>query len=78
MRRAESAGEALAAGRDQLTIGAAIVEAPTVGNRQPGRVTMAQVVAVRIAFGREVVEPDERATVLVRERGVGGCCATGP
>ena len=44
---------------DEHAPAAAVLEAPAVRHRQPGRVALAQVVAVGVALGGEIVEPDD-------------------
>jgi hypothetical protein len=73
-----SAGQALVAGADEVTGGPSIVEPPAIGHRQSHRVTVAEVVVVWIALGCELVEPHQRSTVLVAERGLGESRAAGP
>src|SRR4249920_2213552 len=64
----DSAGKSRRGRECQDPPAAAVVQPPTVGDRQASGVAFAQVVVVRVTAGREIVEPDDRQTVLVRER----------
>jgi len=67
-RREEwSADEASSAAVHQLAAGAAVLEAPPIGHREPDRVTLAQVVRVRVTLVVQIVQPHDGARVLVRE-----------
>lgn len=46
---------------------ASVVEPPTVGDSETGRMALAQVIAVGVAVAAEVVEPHDTAGVLVGE-----------
>ncbi len=56
---------------DQLATDTTVVESPAVGNRQTRRVALTQVVVVRITLGGEIVDPNERAPVLIGKSGDG-------
>src|SRR4029079_7698554 len=68
---ARSAGESRGGREHEHAPAATVLETPSVRHRQPGRVTFTEVVIVRVATGGEILEPDDRAPVLVRQRGRG-------
>ena len=72
----DSAGESRRGRERQHPPAATILQPPSVGDRQASGVAFAQVVVVRVAAGREIVEPDDRPAVLVRERRRRRLCAT--
>src|SRR4051812_21342339 len=65
---AASAGESRCGREHQHSSAAAVFEAPSVGHREPGRVTFAKVVVVRVATCGEIVEPYDGPAVLVGQR----------